>query len=219
MRPSAPFRTAVEPSIGRRRPRLPGVSTRIVLLGLASVCALLSEGAVADWSGVLLRDSLGAAPGQVGFGFAAFATTMTIGRITGDRVVAAFGRARSVGLLGGTGALGCAAGLASGSLVGVVIGFGFLGVGLATMFPTYLSAAADTDAPAGPLLATVTGLGYSGFLIGPTAIGLVAQASSVLSALWLVPVLTAASIGMGLVGIRLTRAERAEGSAALTSSV
>jgi hypothetical protein len=55
----------------------------------------------------------------------------------------------------------------------------------------------------------VSTLGYTGFLVGPTTIGLIAQGTSVPTALWLVPLFTAAGGVLGIVAVRLTAARRA----------
>jgi MFS family permease len=195
---------AEAPTSGRRgMPEL-----RLLLLGIAGLFALLSEGAVADWSGVLLRDNMNANPGQVGLAYAAFSLTMTAGRLAGDRVVHALGRARAIAVLTIIGAAGLAAGLATTVLVGAVIGFALLGIGLSVMVPVLFSTAADGAAP-GPAIATVSTLGYTGFLIGPTAIGLIAQGTSVPFALWLLPLFTAAGGLLGIAAVRMTAAHRA----------
>ncbi len=203
--PDPPPHHAEAPTRGRRRgmPEL-----RLLLLGIAGLFALLSEGAVADWSGVLLRDDLHAHPGQVGLAYAAFSTTMTAGRLAGDRVVHALGRARSIAVLTAIGAAGLAAGLATSALLGTVIGFALLGIGLSVMVPVIFSTAADGAAP-GPAIATVSTLGYTGFLVGPTAIGLIAEDTSVPFALWLLPIFTTAGGVLGIAAVRMTAARKA----------
>ena len=54
-------------------------------------CALVCEGATADWSAVYVRESLGASAGVAALAFAAFSATMTIGRLVGDRLTSAWG--------------------------------------------------------------------------------------------------------------------------------
>lgn len=176
---------------------------RLVLLGIAGLFALMSEGAVADWSGVLLRDNLHVTPGQVGLAYAAFSATMTAGRFVGDRLVHALGRVRSIAALTVVGAAGLAAGMAFNALPGAVIGFALLGVGLSVMVPVLFSTAADGAAP-GPAIATVSTLGYTGFLVGPTAIGLIAEGTSVPFALWLLPIFTVAGGVLGITAVRMT---------------
>jgi MFS family permease len=195
-----------EPPATERRRGMPDV--RLLLLGIAALFALMSEGAVADWSGVLLRDDLHVHAAQVGLAYAAFSTTMTAGRLVGDRVVLALGRTRSIAVLTVIGALGLAAGLGIDTFIAVVLGFALLGIGLSVMVPVLFSTAADGAAP-GPAIATVSTLGYTGFLVGPTTIGLIAQGTSVPTALWLVPLFTAAGGILGIVAVRLTATRRA----------
>jgi len=193
-----PHHAETESAAGRRMPDL-----RLLLLGVACIFALMSEGAVADWSGVLLRDNLHAEPAQVGLAYAAFSVTMTAGRLAGDRVVHKLGRSRSIATISVVGAAGLAAGLATSALVGAIIGFALLGIGLSIMVPVLFSAAADGTAP-GPAIATVSTLGYTGFLAGPTAIGLIAQGTSVPFALWLLPIFTLTGGTLGIVAVRMT---------------
>ena len=56
-----------------------------VTAGLAGM-VMLSEGAANDWSVLHLQDVLGASPEIAAFGYGAFATTMTVGRLLADRV-------------------------------------------------------------------------------------------------------------------------------------
>jgi MFS family permease len=201
-----------------RIPRAP--ETRLVLLGIAAIFALMVEGAVTDWSGVLLRDHLHASGGAVSYGYAAFCVTMTGGRFAGDRVVQALGRARCFAVLSVLGAVGLAAGMAAGSLVSAVAGFAVLGLGLSIMVPVLFSTAADTDGPAGPAIAAVAALGCVGMLAGPSLIGLVAQFSSVPAALYLLPPFTLIAGILGVAGVRLSaRRKQARASIAVEPAV
>ncbi len=177
---------------------------RLVLLGLAGVCALLAEGSAADWSPVYLRDDLHVSPGQAGIAFGAFTVMMTIGRLTGDRLVLALGRSRSLSLLAGIGAVGMSAGLLSNTLAGASIGFACLGLGLSVMVPVIFSTAADGPGAAGPKLALVSSLGYLGFLLGPASLGPLAHATSVHTALWILPSFAALAGVLGVIAVRMT---------------
>ena len=205
-----------EPSPRKRLLRIPRApETRLVLLGVAAIFALMVEGAVTDWSGVLLRDHLDATGTQVSFGYAAFCVTMTGGRFAGDRVVQALGRAKCFAVLSVLGAVGLAGGMLTGSLAGAVVGFAVLGLGLSIMVPVLFSTAADTDGPAGPSIAAVAALGCVGMLAGPSLIGLVAQLSSVPAALYLLPPFTLLAGVLGVAGVRLSaRRFRAAAAAA-----
>jgi MFS family permease len=179
--------------------------TRLILLGVAAIFAFMAEGAVTDWSGVLLRDHFDVAPGLASLGYAAFSVTMTAGRLSGDSVVHRVGRVRTFAVLAAVGALGLGLGLAVNTATGAVVGFAFLGIGLSVMVPVLYSAAADGDTPPGPSIATVAALGCVGLVAGPSLIGAVAQVVNVHSALWLLPPFTVAAGALGIAGFRLGR--------------
>ena len=99
----------------------------ILILGAAGLCALLAEGAAADWSAVYLQDSLGTSAGFAAAGFAAFSLAMAAGRMFGDRLAARFGPVRLVRCGGLVAAVGLAGGLLSGQPAVAVAGFAVLG--------------------------------------------------------------------------------------------
>lgn len=213
-----PSHPAVARGRSLRLPRMP--EPRLVLLGLSAIFALMAEGAVADWSGVLLRDHLHVTGGQVGLAYAAFCVTMTAGRLAGDRVVHALGRARCLAAVTLLGTVGLGAGMASDVLAGTIAGFALLGFGLSIMVPVLFSTAADGDRPAGPAIAAVAALGCVGMLVGPSLVGLVAELSSVPSALYLLPPFTLAAGLLGIAGVRLSaRSQAPAGSGLLSDAV
>lgn len=179
----------------------------LVGLGVAAFAVLLAEGAVADWSAVHLRETLGADPGTAGIGFVAFSATMMLGRFAGDRLLTRYGRLRVVQVLTGGAALGLGIGLATGTIVGAVLGFAVLGVGISCAFPALLSASGQGVASPGAALAAVTTCGYTGFLVGPPAIGGLAEVVGLGRALWFVVLLTAlATVTVTLAGRRTATA-------------
>jgi MFS family permease len=177
---------------------------RLLLLGVAGLCAMLAEGAAADWSPVYLRDDLTVSAGRAGLAFTAFTVTMTVGRMLGDRVVLRLGRQSSLVLLSTVGAVGMSAGLISNTVIGASIGFACLGIGLSIMVPVFFSTGADGPGEAGPKLAVVSSVSYVGFLIGPAALGPIASATSVHDALWLLPTFAALAGASGVLAVRMT---------------
>jgi MFS family permease len=159
-------------------------------LGAASFAVLLAEGATADWSAVYLREDLGSSPALAGLAFGCFSATMTIGRLAGDRALTRYGRLAVVRALCLLAAVGLGIGLATGTVAGGVAGFAVLGIGLSVAFPAMVSEAGDGQAHPGPAIAAVTTCGYTGFLVGPPAIGALAEAVGLPVALGLLPVLT-----------------------------
>lgn len=157
-------------------------SRSLVLLGTIAFCALLAEGAIFDWSSIYLAHELNSSDGVAALGLAAFSLTMGAGRLGADLLAGCVGGPRTVragALLAGT---GLAAALATTSPGLAAAGFAAMGLGLSAVFPLTLQATGAQAAP-GPALAAVSTLGYAGFLTGPPAIGLLAEATSLRAAL------------------------------------
>jgi MFS family permease len=156
-------------------------------LGLLAFFGLLAEGAMADWSAVYLRDSLGASMSLAAAGFAAFSLTMAAGRFGGDRLVARFGPGAVLRLSSALAAAGLGVALAFGNPVVAIVGCGAVGLGIANVIPVLFSSAGKTpDVAPGPALATVATIGYLGFLAGPPLIGVAAELTSLPIALGIV---------------------------------
>jgi MFS family permease len=173
-------------------------SAAILLPGIVALAGLLSEGAMADWSSVYLNASLGAGTTLAAVAFAAFSLMMAAGRFSGDRLVARLGGDRVVRAGGALAAIGLGLTLAIGHQYLAVIGFGLVGAGLSCVFPVVLSSAARTpDLPPSAAIAAVCTLGYLGFLIGPTAIGGLAELIGLPGALGLVVLLCALIAALG----------------------
>ena len=151
----------------------------------------MSEGAAADWSAVYVDRSLAASAAIAGLAYAAFSVTMVAGRLAGDRLTERFGPAPLVRY----GALVAAAGMTIALLVdtppAALAGFAALGAGLSIVIPQVFRAAAATG-DSGPALATVSTIGYTGFLAGPPLIGALAELTSLPAALALLPLLALA---------------------------
>ncbi len=151
----------------------------LLALGVLAFCVLVAEGAVGDWSAVYLGDVTRAGPGVAAAGYAAFSVTMALGRAVGDALTVRLGAPRLVRLGGALAALGVALALVARSPGLAVVGFGAVGAGLATVFPSVLAAASRAPGvEPGAGIALASTLGYTGFLAGPPLIGFVADATS-----------------------------------------
>nr|WP_321507936.1 MFS transporter [uncultured Celeribacter sp.] len=151
----------------------------LVFVGLIALGAGLGEGAAVDWSSVFLSDVLGVAEAHATLGYVAFSVTMVAMRLCVDRLITQHGPRRvalASGVLAALGYLLCAV---SGSLPLALAGFVLMGLGYAAVIPIAFSrAAADPEIPAGQAIASVATLSYGAMLMGPPAIGFVADASS-----------------------------------------
>ncbi|MFE3601606.1 MFS transporter [Streptomyces sp. NPDC059142] len=161
-----------------------------LLIGVVGFCAVFAEGASLDWSAVYLRDVLDTSPGVAAASTTAFALTMALTRLCGDRMIDRFGAVRSVRA---GGVLATAGGLlvvvAPDPLVAMV-GFGLLGLGVAVVVPLAFAAAGRSGPNPSQAIAGVATITYTSGLIAPSAIGAVADATSLVASFGLVTVLT-----------------------------
>jgi MFS family permease len=159
-------------------------------VGAVGFCALVCEGATADWSAVYVKESLGSQAGVAALAFAAFSATMTLGRAIGDRLTSAWGPEALVRRGGLLSAAALAAALLIGRPVAAIAGFALLGIGIATMVPVVFRAASEVEGvEPGIGIAAASTMGYFGFLIAPPIIGGLAQLTSLPLALGLLAVL------------------------------
>ncbi|MDT7950149.1 MAG: MFS transporter [Acetobacteraceae bacterium] len=164
-----------EPGLSEARPARGGVRPGKLLFGIGLLCllAFLTEGAVADWSGVFLRDVAGFTPGLAASGYAAFSAAMITARLLGDGWVRRWG-SRAV-LQGGAAIAAAGVALAMALPVASAAGFGLVGLGGANVAPVLFSAAGRAGPAASTGIAAVATLGYAGMLVGPPLIGGVAE--------------------------------------------
>ena len=174
-------------------------------VGILALLAMMAEGAVLDWSAVYIATGTGAAPAVAAMGYAAFSTAMTLGRLTGDRVVRRLGPGRTLAFSALLAALAILLALAGGAAM-AVLGFGLAGLGLANAVPVLFSAGSRLPGVApGVGVAMVATMGYAGFLLGPPLIGVTAEAAGLGWALLLiVPGLAV----VALAGSRLVGSDR-----------
>ena len=165
----------------------------LLVLGAAAFFTLMAEGAAADWSAVYLSDSVGAGAAAAALGYTAFSLAMAGSRVFGDRLNGRFG---PVALARGGGLLAAAAltlALSTGSTAVALVGFAAMGAGLGVVVPVLFRAAGSTpgvSAAAG--VAAVSTIGWLGFLAGPPAIGVTADAVGLRSSLVIVVAATLA---------------------------
>ncbi len=156
------------------------------LIGLALVGALLPEGAVSDWSAILLKENMGIAKGLNATAFGCFALAMIFSRMVGDRVLTALGPVKTVKLGGYLGGLGMGVGIAVGvplshhskilALIIINVGFIIAGLGIGPMVPAMNVAAASLPGIAPSVaLARIGIIGMGAYFVGPTVTGGLAQ--------------------------------------------
>ncbi|MCL6284016.1 MFS transporter [Ruegeria sp. 2012CJ41-6] len=156
----------------------------LVLVGLTAFCGAMGEGAVADWSAIYLRDSIGAAESVSTLGYAVFSVAMVAVRFVGGWVIGALGPVLAARLGGAFATAGALAVVVGSTPSTALAGLGLMGVGYAVVMPlAFTRAANDPHVPQGQGIASVATLGYGGLLIGPPVIGFLAHLASLRLAL------------------------------------
>jgi MFS family permease len=155
-----------------------------LFLGLLGMLCFAVEGALVDWSALLLAERTKADPASAAFGYSAFSIAMAACRFLGDRLVLRFGAAR-VMVLGGLGMFGgLMLAVLSTHFVLSACGFALIGLAAANVVPLIFAAAARMPGmSAGGGLATVATLGYAGLLLAPPLIGSIAAHTNIAVAL------------------------------------
>lgn len=159
----------------------------VLFIGLLCFIVFLAEGAMLDWSAVYLTTDKHIVEAYAGLGYAAFALTMTIGRLLGDTIVRRLGPTNVI-VLGG---LFAACGMALATLAPnwhiTLLGYALVGVGCSNIVPVlYTAVGKQTVMPENIAVPAITTLGYAGILAGPAAIGFIADFSSLSSAFLLI---------------------------------
>jgi MFS family permease len=151
----------------------------LLVLSIIGFCCMMTEGAMADWSSLYYKSVLSDPEASPTLGYTAFALVMAVGRFTGDRLTQRVGVQTMLYASGALIALGLSLALLLPISWIVVVGFGMVGAGVATVVPIVYSAAGRSSTmSAGMALAAVSTVGYTGFLFGPPIIGYLAELTS-----------------------------------------
>ena len=153
-------------------------------LGLLALLCFAVEGALVDWSALLMQERTGATPASAALGFSAFSIAMAACRFAGDRLIVRFGALRIMVIGGLAMFAGLALAVASTHFVLSAVGFALVGLGAANVVPLLIGAAGRIPGmSAGNGVAAVATLGYGGLLLAPPVLGWVAMHSSIMVAL------------------------------------
>ena len=188
-----------DPSVKHDGPlfRLPNAA--LISIGIITFCCMLGEGSMSNWSVNYMENIAHASQSLAPIGLSAFATAMTIGRIFGDRIRLNLGDKKMIIGGGILAAIGLSTALLFPHPYSSIFGFFMVGLGLSSIVPIAYSIAGNAKSlPPGVGLAMVTTVGYSGFLVGPPIIGLIADWQTLQFALGVVLLLFITMILLGL---------------------
>ncbi|WP_282088963.1 MFS transporter [Streptomyces tendae] len=160
-----------------------------LLIGAVGFCAVFAEGASLDWSAVYLRDELETSAGLAAACTTGFTLTMALARLAGDKVVDRFGAVRTVRVSGVLAALGGLLVVVGGHPAVAMTGFALMGLGIAVVVPLCFAAAGRAGSNPSLAIAGVATITYTSGLVAPSAIGGLAQATSLVVSFGLVTLL------------------------------
>ncbi len=148
----------------------------VLLLGVMAFVSYLAEGAVMDWSGVILTSEKGAAFSEASMGFAVFSAAMLVLRLFGDRLIGTIGERNGIlfgALITAVGFLGVDL---AGNMTLALVFFAMIGVGAANIVPALCSLLAkQDDMPLDTAVTAFNSMGYTGVLLGPAFLGFIGE--------------------------------------------
>ena len=151
----------------------------LVVLGMIAFSTMVCEGTMFDWSGVYFNKVIRVSPHFTTVGYVAFMMMMATGRFLGDKYITRLGATtvlRASGIIIFTGLMTA---VIFPYIIPATIGFMLVGVGVSSVVPIAYAMAGKTHKMAtGAAIASVSSIGFLGFLMGPPLIGFIAQAFS-----------------------------------------
>lgn len=150
-----------------------------LLMIILSLCINITEGTMADWTAVFMRDIVKTNRYYEGWGLAGYSFLMAMGRLLGDKIIPKFG-ANKILIYGGFLSV-------TGILIAILLpytftaifGFALVGAGVSCGAPIlYASSSRLPNMPKGAGLAMMNTFAMGGFLFGPVLIGFISKGFS-----------------------------------------
>lgn len=151
----------------------------LLKIGLIAFACMACEGIMYDWSGIYFQKIVNAPKALLAAGYIAFMSASSTGRFLGDWMINKVGTKKVL--------QGCSCFIVIGLLLSIsfpfvipaTIGFLFVGFGVSCIIPlTMALAGRSSTRPPGVAIASVASVSYLGFLLGPPAIGYVAEVAN-----------------------------------------
>lgn len=194
-------KTEIQTTPERRKRWMKGIDPMVVILGVMAFAAMICEGCMYDWSGVYFQQVVEAPANLVQTGYVTCLCTMTLGRFISDRFVTKYGSSKVIAASGLLIFIGLCIAVGFPHLLTALIGFFLVGFGISSTVPIcYSSAGRTTRMNSGIAVATVSSIGYLGFLIGPPMIGYLAHSISLHYTFGVIGLL---GLGLAVLAVRL----------------
>jgi predicted MFS family arabinose efflux permease len=151
----------------------------LLLIGLLILSGMLAEGVMYNWSVLYVSQELHAPQEKAALAYVAFAGATAAMRFAGDSVRARVSERRMLVAGPALTAVAMLLVLLVARPWFAMVGFAFVGIGLATVVPILYNAATRVPGISrAAAIASVSSIGYVGFMIGPPIVGALAHATS-----------------------------------------
>ena len=146
--------------------------------GLIALSNMICEGMMFDWSGVFYQTVVKVSESQRTIGYISFMACMTTGRMFADALINYWGPRKQLMLSGLLVTVGLVIAIIYPSIYTSTIGFMLVGFGVSSVIPTIYGSVGKSAEPgqASIALASVSSIGFFGFLIGPPIVGFLSGA-------------------------------------------
>jgi MFS family permease len=174
-------------------------SKGMLVFSLICFASMACENTMYDWSGIYIRQVLHGTKAVATIAFVIYMVAMTTGRVFGDRVADRFGIKRVLAASGLLITGGFIIIVSSPFIPLTMFGYLLTGFGVSCVVPFVFGLAGKIPmSNPGAALASISSLGYLGFLLVPPMIGYVAQATNLRVSFAIIAL-------MGLLMVRLSR--------------
>ena len=167
---------SAEVSPGLMIPRFPAILTGICLFifGIS-----MTEGAMANWASVYVKEMLGPEAQGTGYGYGLFAAFVAFGRFFGDSLKIKLGTIKVAVIFVNISILGLIFLVTADELWFALAGFALIGLGVSVGFPLAISAASSIDDKReASYVAFFFLIALIGYLVGPPIIGFLANTTN-----------------------------------------
>jgi MFS family permease len=164
---------------------------------LTVLFCFLVEGSMDIWSGLYLREELGASPAAAGAAFAAFAGSLFVGRLFAAKVLFGLGPRRTIVIAGIGGGVGGTIAVLAHTTPVVAAAFLVMGFAMSAAGPAGFSLVEETSADPNAIAAVAT-VGYTGFVWSPPLLGWIADTVDLRAAMG---VIVFATLGITATGL------------------
>ncbi len=171
---------------------------------LTVLFCFLVEGSMDIWSGLYLREQLGASAGAAGAAFVAFAGALFVGRLFAAKVLFGLGARRTIIISGIGGGIGGTIAVLSDTTVVVAAAFLVMGFAMSAAGPAAFSLVEGTSEDPSAAIAAVATVGYTGFVWSPPLLGWIADTVDLRAAMGVIVFATLGITVMGFFARRKT---------------